>query len=101
SGNSSRMSSTRTPAIVGFLLAGAAILTVSFLVSSRGGGEAGDVPPFTILAPATGDTVTNPVTIIFRTPGELRLDPSMGWSTRALHLHTMVGTREIMPAAAD
>jgi hypothetical protein len=91
----------RTPAIIGFLIAGAVILGASFLVSTLGDGPDDDVPPLTILRPASGDSVTNPVTITFRTPGRLRLDPAMGWSAGELHLHVMAGGQELMPAAAD
>src|SRR5690606_29759157 len=52
-------------------------------------------------APASGDTVTNPVTLRFRTPADLAFDSAMGWMAGDLHLHAMVGTLEIMPAAAD
>jgi hypothetical protein len=92
---------TRTPAIIGFLMAGAVILGASFFVSTLGDGSNDNVPPLTITAPAPGDTVTNPVIIVFRTPGALEFDPAMGWMAGDLHLHAMVGTREIMPAAAD
>ncbi|MBR9988725.1 MAG: hypothetical protein KFH98_03160 [Gemmatimonadetes bacterium] len=92
----------RTPAIIGFLIAGAVILGASFFVSTLGGDVAyDDVPPVVILDPASGDSVSNPVTITFSTPGELRLDPAMGWSAGELHLHVMAGDQELMPAAAD
>ena len=91
----------RTPAIIGFLVAGAAILGASFFVSIRSETGYDDVPPVRIVAPASGDTVTNPVTITFRTPGRLHLDPGMGWVAGDLHLHVMAGGVEIMPAAAD
>ena len=93
----------RTPVIVGFLLAGAAILGVSFFVSSRqmDPDVFDDVPPLTILAPASGDSVANPVTVVFRTPGALAYDERMGWMGGDLHLHAMVGEQEIMPAATD
>jgi hypothetical protein len=91
----------RTPAIIGFLIAGAVILGASFLVTTLGDGSYDDVPPLTITAPAPGDTVTNPVIVVFRTTDALRFDPAMGWLAGELHLHAMVGSLEIMPAAAD
>lgn len=97
----SRTPPNRTPAIIGFLVAGAVILGASFFVTNLGGGSYDDVPPITIEAPASGDTVTNPVTIVFSTPGALEFDPAMGWLAEDLHLHVMIGSREIMPAAAD
>lgn len=93
--------SSRTPAIIGFLVAGAVILGASFFVSTldRDGYDA--VPPISIVAPASGDTVENPLTITFRTPGALAYDNAMGWMAGELHLHAMVNGREFMPAAAD
>jgi hypothetical protein len=94
----------RTPAIIGFLVAGAVILGASFFVTSIGtiGGDSyDDVPRISITAPASGDTVTNPVTLLFDTPGDLAFDPAMGWMAGDLHLHAMLGSVELMPAAAD
>lgn len=92
---------SRTPAIVGFLIAGAVILGASFFVSTldRDGYDA--VPPIAILEPASGDTVAGPVILTFRTPGALAYDDAMGWMAGELHLHAMVSGQEIMPAAAD
>lgn len=93
--------SARTPAIIGFLVVGAVILGASFFVSTlnRDGYDA--IPPISIIGPASGDTVSNPVTITFRTPGALAYDDAMGWMAGELHLHAMVSGTEIMPAAAD
>ena len=92
---------SRTPAIIGFLIAGAVILGASFFVSTLDSDGGDDVPPLAIDAPVSGDTLTNPVTIRFRTPGDLAFDSAMGWMAGDLHLHAMVGALEIMPAAAD
>jgi hypothetical protein len=92
---------SRTPAIIGFLIAGAVILGASFFVSTLPDTAYDGVPPITISSPASGDSVTNPVTVSFRTTDALRLDPGMGWTAGDLHLHAMAGSREIMPAAAD
>lgn len=97
----SRTPPNRTPAIIGFLVAGAVILGASFLVTSLGGDSQDDVPPITIEEPAAGDTTANPVTLLFRTSGALEFDSAMGWMADDLHLHAIVGTVEIMPAAAD
>lgn len=95
-------SSARTPAIIGFLVAGAAILGIGFLANLRQGADpvGAAVPPLYIAAPAHGDTVSNPVSIRFRTPADLQLGRS-GWAAGDLHLHAMADDREIMPAAAD
>ncbi|HEX2166706.1 MAG TPA: hypothetical protein VHG09_05650 [Longimicrobiales bacterium] len=91
----------RTPAIIGFLIAGGLILGVSFFVTRLDSDSYDDVPPISILAPASGDTVTNPVTIEFRTSADLHFDTAMGWMASDLHLHAIVDSVEIMPAAAD
>lgn len=93
---------SRTPAIIGFLIAGAAILGASFLVSTLDRDRDGDnVPPISIVAPASGDSIADPPAILFATPAPLELHPGMGWMARDLHLHAMVDGREYMPAAAD
>lgn len=92
---------SRTPAIVGFLIAGAAILGASFLASTRDRSDVDDVPPITMIAPAPGDTVAGPLTLEFRTPAALELHGGMGWMAGDLHLHAMVNDSEYMPAAAD
>lgn len=91
-----------TPAIIGFLIAGAVILGLGFLASVWQSDEpvAAAAPPLHIVAPVHGDTVSNPVTIRFHTPADLQLRPS-GWTAGDLHLHVMADDREIMPAAAD
>lgn len=91
---------SRTPAVIGFLVAGAALLGVSFLASLRNS-TGDDVPALEILAPTSGDTVENPVVLEFRTAVAFGHDPALGWSAGELHLHALIGDREIMPAAAD
>ncbi|HEX6309734.1 MAG TPA: hypothetical protein VFZ69_16275 [Longimicrobiales bacterium] len=91
---------SRAPAIIGFLIAGALLVAASMLADSRDD-TAGDVPALEIVRPATGDSVANPVSLEFRTPAPLHLDDAMGWAADDLHLHAMVGDREVMPAAAD
>lgn len=91
----------RTPAIIGFLVAGALILTFGFLAGLRNGSDDMDgVPALRVQAPAPGDTVENPVRVLFTTPAPLELGP-MGWAASDLHLHIMVDGTEHMPAAGD
>lgn len=94
------MSEARSVAIVGFLAAGALILGLGFCLGGREP-SAGTIAPLRIQAPATGDTVANPVVITFATPAALQLDATMGWSADEMHLHAMVDSVEVMPAAAD
>jgi hypothetical protein len=89
----------RTPAIIGFLFAGALILAAGFLASRGTRSEPGAVPPLRIVAPAA-DTVANPVVLEFSTPAPLTLTAA-GWTARDMHLHLMLDGVEIMPAAAD
>lgn len=91
----------RTPAIIGFLIAGAIILALGFLAGQGGGADDLDgVPELSIRSPQPGDTLTNPVTVEFVTPAPLELGPA-GWVARDMHLHIMVDDVELMPAAAD
>lgn len=91
----------RTPAIVGFLIAGTIILALGFLAGQSGGGDDLDrVPDLSITSPQPGDTLTNPVAVEFMTPASLELGPA-GWVARDMHLHIMVDGTELMPAAAD
>jgi len=92
---------SRTPVIIGFLLAGAAILGASFLASVLRRSTPDSLPPLEIIAPVDGDSTSNPVTLTFRTPAPLHLDDAMGWSADDLHIHAIVDGVEIMPAAAD
>lgn len=91
----------RTPAIIGFLVAGALVLAIGFFVDSRDAAAPADaVPQLRTLAPGSGDTVSNPVLLEFATAAPLRLSAA-GWTAGDLHLHVMVDDDEIMPAAAD
>ncbi|MEX0907170.1 MAG: hypothetical protein WD054_02480 [Gemmatimonadota bacterium] len=91
----------RTPAVIGFLLAGAAILALGFCPGLRqaapGGGA---VPRLQITAPLDGDSVPSPISLVFRTAAALRLGAT-GWAADDLHLHAIVDGVEYMPAAAD
>ncbi|CAN5784526.1 hypothetical protein BH23GEM10_BH23GEM10_04070 [soil metagenome] len=91
----------RTPAIVGFLIAGAIILALGFMVGrSDGANDLDGVPELSIRSPQPGDTLANPVAVEFVTPAPLELGPA-GWVARDMHLHIMVDDTELMPAAAD
>lgn len=91
----------RTPAIVGFLAAGALILAFGFMAGRGDGADGMDgVPALRVATPASGDTVRNPVRVTFSTPAPLDLGP-MGWAASDLHLHIMIDGVEFMPAAAD
>lgn len=90
----------RTPAIIGFLVAGALILIAGYCVGRRVDSAGAGMPPLRVLAPAHGDTVRNPVALEFATPA--RLEPgAAGWMADDMHLHLIVDDVELMPAAAD
>jgi hypothetical protein len=90
----------RTPAIVGFLIAGALVLGIGFYVGGRERTMGDGVPELTIDWPRSGDTVSNPVAIRFRTEAPLALT-ERGWTAHDMHLHILAGTLEIMPGATD
>lgn len=93
--------SRTTPAIVGFLVVGALLLAVGFLLGNRDGSDARVQPPaLRVLAPASGDSVENPVVLTFRTTAPLELGAA-GWAAGDLHLHAMVDDTEHMPAGSD
>lgn len=92
---------SRTAAIVGFLLAGGIILALGFLRGGPDDEPTGAPPALHILSPADGDSVPAPLQLTFMTDAPLHLDPMMGWVADEMHLHAMVSGTEVMPAAAD
>ena len=90
----------RTPAIIGFLIAGALILAVGFIAGMRDGSPADGLPALAVISPADGDSLSNPITLEFTTPAPLRLGTA-GWMAGDMHLHLMAGDTELMPAASD
>jgi hypothetical protein len=92
---------SRTPAIIGFLIAGAAILGLGFFGDRFSRDDDATLPALAIVAPADGDSLRNPVTLRFTSAAPLELHTGMGWMAGELHIHAMVDGAEIMPAAAD
>ncbi|HSJ10912.1 MAG TPA: hypothetical protein VK928_13395 [Longimicrobiales bacterium] len=92
---------SRTPAIIGFLIAGAVILGLGFFGDRFARNDDATLPALAIAAPADGDSLANPVTLSFTSAAPLELHTGMGWMAGELHLHAMVDGAEIMPAAAD
>lgn len=82
------------------------LLAVFFAVRSllglgaRDAGLPADIPPLTIVQPAEGAAVRDPVQIRFKTPARL-FPTGSGWGTEALHLHAVVNGREVMPGGGD
>jgi hypothetical protein len=80
------------------------LLAAVFLVRSLlpGGTDEGPtrVPSLTILAPAPGAVLDHPAELLFDAGAPLR-PGATGWSTGALHVHLLIGTTEVMPAAGD
>ncbi|CAN5625387.1 hypothetical protein BH23GEM9_BH23GEM9_27200 [soil metagenome] len=92
---------SKTPAIVGFLIGGAIILALGFVGHAFDDRDEGDgVPTLRVMSPASGDSLRNPVVLRFSTDADLGLG-RYGWSAGDLHLHAMTDHTEIMPAAAD
>jgi hypothetical protein len=68
--------------------------------AGRAAGEAAAAPGLVLLAPADGEQVRSPVSLVFQTPAELR--PSRdGWGSGGYHVHAEVNGVEIMPAMHD
>lgn len=57
-------------------------------------------PAVTLLAPADGAVVPDPVPLVFRTTADLSPQPG-GWGAGDLHLHAEVDGREVMPGGGD
>jgi hypothetical protein len=88
--------------VVLFLRVAAMLLVAGAVAAAwltRGGDDAG-VPDVAIDHPLHGDSVTNPVRIVFRSAAALEAGPG-GWGAGDLHIHALVNGREVMPAAAD
>lgn len=91
----------RLPAAAGFVAAGLVILAIGFIAGLLRRGAPDDVAPIRILAPASGDSVSAPLLLRFRTPAPLHLDPRQGWMAGDLHLHLVIDGQDVMPAAGD
>jgi hypothetical protein len=80
------------------------LLAAVFLVRSllpAGADDGPDrVPSLTILAPAPGAMLDHPAELRFDAGATLR-PGATGWSAGALHVHLLIGTTEVMPAAGD
>ncbi len=89
---------SRKAAIIGFLIAGAALLGLSMFAQSHRTAATVDVPRRDVV-----DVVLAPdgsVVLRFRTPAPLALT-SMGWVAGNLHLHALVDSVTRMAGAAD
>lgn len=90
----------RAPTIIGFLLAGTTILALGWFVDDRQEEQQPGPATFEILAPATGDTLENPVAVRFRTEAPLNLG-RQGWAAGPLHPHAVVDGAELMAGPND
>jgi hypothetical protein len=97
-----RTSGVRAPLIIGFLLAGGALLALGLFADRlRRAPDDARLPALTLVAPAPDDTVdAGPVRVHFQSSEPLRLG-SMGWVAGDLHPHILLDGRELMAAAAD
>jgi hypothetical protein len=97
-----RASAVRAPLIIGFLLAGGALLALGLFADRlrRAPDDAG-LPALTLITPAAEDTVAGgPVRVLFQSGEPLRLG-SMGWVADDLHPHILLDGRELMAGASD
>ena len=89
------------PVVLGFVFAGILLLALGFWAAQRQKNPPIQAPPALTLLSPTGDTaVTDTLTIHFETGAPLRLGPA-GWATGRYHLHALLDSVELMPAASD
>lgn len=89
------------PAVVGILIAGAAVLLLGLWFGRDGiGGTPGRmVPQITLVEPGPGAVADAGVRVVFETRG--LVEAPEGWRAGRLHLHAVLDGVELMPAAAD
>lgn len=85
------------PAVVGFVLAGALVLLLGFWVASR---PPRVHPQLALLAPRQDTVLHGPIRVQFQTSLPLRLQAT-GWGSGSYHVHALLDSTELMPAAAD
>ncbi len=82
----------------------AVLLALFFLVRGgprdTGAAPAANVPRLTILAPAAGAELAQPVVVEFDAGAALRLEPA-GWGAGGRHVHIRAGERELMAGGTD
>ena len=89
------------PIVLGFLLAGVALLALGFWAASRRAAPISESHPSVVLRLPARDTVLDgPITLEFSTSRKLTLLPT-GWGTGRYHLHALAGSRELMPGPGD
>lgn len=98
---------TRSDVVFGGIGAAAVLLALYYLVVYAFGGGPRDgevqgapVPLVSLVSPARGSVVDQPVTLEFETDAPLARDAT-GWSADRLHLHVLIGATEVMPGPAD
>lgn len=88
------------------ILGGAMVVGAVVLLLVGGEGDTGAVagvdaaPTLQIVSPSEGDSIRGPLTVVFRVPGEMEMQPG-GWGIGDRHLHLELDGVELMPAAAD
>jgi len=91
----------RVLGVVGGAMIIAAVLLLLFGGESDGGVPvAPGAPGLSLIAPAPGSTVENPIEMRFRTDATIQRMPG-GWGIDRLHLHAEVNGRELMPGPTD
>jgi|GEM_PF-1721376 len=91
---------TLMPVIIGFAFAALLLFALGWL-SRRARNAATAVSPSVVLiAPARDTTAGDSLSLTFSTSIPIELQQT-GWGAGRYHLHTMVNTVELMPAAVD
>ena len=89
------------PVVLGFVFAGILLLVIGFWAAQRQKNPPTEAPPtLRLLSPAGDTAVTDTLTIQFETGAPLRLGPA-GWAAGRYHLHALLDSVELMPAASD
>lgn len=85
------------PTLIGFGLAGALILLLGFWTAIR---RASPEPTLILISPRQDTTVPGTLKVLFESNLTLRLQ-STGWGSGRYHVHALLDSTELMPAAAD
>lgn len=88
------------PVIVGFVLAASFLFLLGWLSNRSRNAAPPVMPQVVLLSPARDTTAADSLTLTFSTSIPIELQQT-GWGAGRYHLHTMVNTVELMPAAVD
>lgn len=88
------------PVIIGFAIAASMLVLLGWLSSRSRNAGPPVTPQVVLVAPTSDTTAADSITLTFSTNIPIELQQT-GWGSGRYHLHTMVNTVELMPAAVD